>query len=99
MNTRLANSEPPLPTAHSPWWEWLTYGLHWAANHMSITELARGSGRSMTVHAYRETEPGSRWRALYAATWPAYRNWYLREGSDARPSLPECRRALTRYLP
>ena len=53
----------------------------------------------MTVHAYREAEPGSRWRALYDATGPAYRRWYLREGSDARPSLPECRGALARYLP
>ena len=53
----------------------------------------------MTVHAYREAEPGPRWRALYDATWPAYRSWYTRDGLAARPSLQECRRALTRYMP
>src|SRR6201991_4041481 len=53
----------------------------------------------MTVDAYREAEPGPRWRALYDATWPAYRSWYTREGLAARPSLRECRHALTRYLP
>jgi predicted choloylglycine hydrolase len=53
----------------------------------------------MTVHAYREPEPGPRWKALFDATWPAYRTWYRREGLAARPSLRECRDALTRYLP
>jgi predicted choloylglycine hydrolase len=55
--------------------------------------------RSMTVHAYREAQPGPRWRALYDATWQAYRSWYAREGLAARPSLRECRHALTRYMP
>src|SRR6185503_6350961 len=40
-----------------------------------------------------------RWRALWDATWPAYRRWYTREGLAARPSLDECRRALSQYLP
>ena len=53
----------------------------------------------MTVHAYREAEPGPRWRALYDATWPAYRSWYTRDGLAVRPSLAECRRALARYMP
>jgi predicted choloylglycine hydrolase len=53
----------------------------------------------MTVHAYHEAEPGPRWRALYDATWLNYRGWYTRDGLAARPTLQECRRALTRYLP
>ena len=55
--------------------------------------------RILTLHAYRETTPGPRWQALYAATWPAYRRWYTREGLAARPSLGECRRALVQHLP
>ena len=65
----------------------------------SARAAAVDGGRFMTVHAYRETEPGPRWRALYDATWPAYRSWYTREGLADRPSLRECRDALTRFLP
>jgi hypothetical protein len=39
------------------------------------------------MHAIRETVPGSRRQALFEATWPAYRAWYLSEGSDRRPDL------------
>lgn len=53
----------------------------------------------MTMYAYREAQPGPRWRALYDATWPAYRSFYTKEGLAARPSLAECRDALTRYMP
>lgn len=53
----------------------------------------------MTMYAYREAQPGPRWRALYDATWPAYCSFYTKEGLAARPSLEECRRALTRYMP
>ena len=31
--------------------------------------------------------------------WPAYRAWYLKEGSASRPDLATCRRALTRHMP
>jgi predicted choloylglycine hydrolase len=95
MNPVLAPAElPALPETDSHWQEWATYGLRWAA---ALPPVERG--RVMTVHAYRETEPGPRWQALYDATWPAYRTWYTRDGLAARPSLQECRDALTRYLP
>ena len=45
--------------------------------------------QSITLHAFREEVPGRRWQALYEATWPAYRSWYLREGVAARPSVAE----------
>ena len=108
--TELASPHLPSPDAH--WQEWLNYGLHWASvdeRHSmveSAAAIARGSAglvseasRILTLHAYREISPGPRWQALYAATWPAYRRWYAREGLAARPSLDECRRALAQHLP
>jgi predicted choloylglycine hydrolase len=57
------------------------------------------SKQSITLHAFREEVPGRRWQALYEATWPAYRSWYLREGAAARPSVAEAEDALHRYMP
>jgi len=109
--TELPSPHLPSPEAH--WQEWLNYGLFWAsvAERHSVVEptsaIVRGSeaglsdeaSRILTLHAYREIGPGPRWQALYAATWPAYRGWYAREGLAARPSLDECRRALVHHLP
>jgi predicted choloylglycine hydrolase len=104
MNANLASdASSALPAPDSHWREWATYGLSWAAGRPPAADSARAGlvdcGGTMTVHAYRETEPGRRWQALYDATWPAYRSWYTRDGLAARPSLPECQQALTRYLP
>ncbi len=103
MTAARATAAPlPFPAPESDWREWVTYGLSWAAAS-PVAEPARTAevddGRFMTVHAYRETTPGSRWRALFDATWPAYRSWYTHDGLAARPSLPECRDALARYMP
>src|SRR5690348_10691932 len=103
MNTALITAAPPeLPAPQSSWREWLTYGLSWTAGRPlceSAPRPADEGGRAMTVHAYREARPGPRWRALYDATWPAYRRWYTRQGQTALPSLQECRDALTRHMP
>src|SRR6478609_3583442 len=53
----------------------------------------------MTMYGIHEPRPGPRWRALFDATWPAYRRWYFSEGRAARPSLPEAGRALARHMP
>jgi predicted choloylglycine hydrolase len=53
----------------------------------------------MTLHGLKEATPGPRWRALFEATWPAYRAWYLREGDRARPDLDTARSRLTRHMP
>lgn len=101
MNAVLT-APPTLPAPDSHWRDWIRYGLRWAAARPTITDTTPAvvhNGRSMTVHAYREAQPGPRWRALFDATWPAYRGWYTSEGLAARPSLRECRDALTRYLP
>src|SRR6476661_2862436 len=92
---------PPLPSPGARWQEWVTYGLRWASvvERAPAVEPVKTTSRNLTLHAYRETRPGARWQALYAATWPAYRRWYAREGLAARPPLDECRRALAQHLP
>src|SRR5690349_19224111 len=55
--------------------------------------------QSIELHAFREEVPAGRWQALYEATWPAYRSWYVREGMAARPSVAEAEDALQRYMP
>ena len=101
--TALLTSAPPLPSPASSWQGWIAYGLRWASwgDSMCVPDagLLKTAGRSLTLHAYREAEPGPRWRALYNATWPAYRRWYTQEGLTARPSVNECRRALSQHLP
>jgi len=59
----------------------------------------RAATRSFTLFGIREERPGPRWQALFAATWPAYREWYLREGDDARPSLAHARAQLKQHMP
>jgi predicted choloylglycine hydrolase len=49
--------------------------------------------------AVAELQPGARWRARFAETWPAYRRWYLRDGDAARPSYATARRMLTEHMP
>jgi predicted choloylglycine hydrolase len=53
----------------------------------------------MEFFGIREPHPGPRWKALYEATWPGYRSWYLSEGEAARPSLRTARLELGRYFP
>lgn len=54
---------------------------------------------NLTMYGIREPSPGPRWRALFDATWPAYRRWYLSEGFDARPTLTEAASALAEHMP
>ena len=95
----LLTERPHLPAPDAHWQEWLRFGLRWAAPWDSAAGPAGETGRTLTLHAYREARPGPRWQALHAATWPAYRGWYTRDGLAARPSVAECRRALARHLP
>lgn len=53
----------------------------------------------LTMYGIREPRPGPRWRALFDATWPAYRRWYLSEGREARPSIREAGAALAHHMP
>ena len=51
------------------------------------------------LHAVAEPQPGARFRERFEATWPAYRDWYLRDGDAARPSYVACRYALETHMP
>lgn len=51
------------------------------------------------MYGIRESSPGLRWRALFEATWPAYRRWYLSDGIEARPTITEAASALARHMP
>jgi predicted choloylglycine hydrolase len=55
--------------------------------------------RRMSFQAVREQRPGDKLRALYERGRQAYREWYLRDGEAARPSLVEARSALERHMP
>ena len=56
--------------------------------------------QSLSLHAFREDVPGSRWLALHSATWPQYRVWYLNPNSPgSRPSVVEAEHALHRHMP
>jgi predicted choloylglycine hydrolase len=54
---------------------------------------------ALTFNAIEEPEPGPRWQARFAETWPAYRRWYLRDGDAARPSYPVARGMLRAHMP
>lgn len=55
--------------------------------------------QSISLHAFREDVPGPRWRALYNATWPQYRRWYLRPDTGRRPTAEEAEAALRSHMP
>jgi predicted choloylglycine hydrolase len=38
-------------------------------------------------------------QATFAASWPAYRDWYLRDGEDPRPTYADCLRAMEYHVP
>ncbi len=43
--------------------------------------------------------PSDGWEHLFKEFWPAYKQWYARNGLDARPGFDECRIALRRNMP
>ncbi len=51
------------------------------------------------MHGIAEDVPGRRWKALYDATWPSYRSWYLQDGEARRPDLETARAQLARHMP
>ena len=46
-----------------------------------------------------DDDAGLVWQTQFQRLWPAYRQWYLREGPMARPSYLACRTALERHMP
>ncbi len=54
---------------------------------------------SVYFRAVSEDSPGPVWAGLFRDFWPAYRQWWLREGVSGRPTYLECLRALERHMP
>ena len=76
----------------------------WAVTECPALLIAPTPGVSLpaaahTMHGIREDVPGQSWKALYDATWPSYRNWYLHEGEARRPDLATARSQLARFMP
>ena len=71
--------------------EWQTW-LH-------SSPAPRPQTRTLQFVAVDEDEPGPRWQALQAETWPAYRQWWLGSGADQRPTRATAEAALARHMP
>ena len=53
----------------------------------------------MLFRAIAEDRPGPKWAELFAQYWPAYHQWWAREGLTARPTYLECRKAIRKHMP
>jgi predicted choloylglycine hydrolase len=49
--------------------------------------------------AVSEPQPDEAWRTRFEVMWPAYREWYRREGDAARPDVAACRSQLRHHMP
>jgi predicted choloylglycine hydrolase len=76
-----------------PVWETLRDELELLPAHPGRAE------EQLEFEAVQELKPGPKWKAQFDAMWPAYRAWYLKDGSAGRPDLAACRRALNRHMP
>jgi predicted choloylglycine hydrolase len=52
-----------------------------------------------SFRAIQELELGPTWAAVFEERWPHYREWFLREGEEARPSYAESARMLREHMP
>jgi hypothetical protein len=62
-------------------------------------DIAPAPAGGLTLYGIDESLPGPSWKALFEATWPGYRAWYVSEGDAVRPSLAVARSQLERYMP
>jgi predicted choloylglycine hydrolase len=53
----------------------------------------------VTFRAIHEPELGPTWAALFQRSWPGYREWFLSEGEEARPSYATSVRMLRAHMP
>src|SRR5437867_7892700 len=52
-----------------------------------------------TFTTIEELELGPKWAAAFQERWPHYREWFLREGEEARPSYATSARMLRAHMP
>jgi predicted choloylglycine hydrolase len=53
----------------------------------------------LTFTAVAEDRPGAVWQGLFQRLWPSYRQWYLREPIEERPTYLACRQAIRAHMP
>jgi predicted choloylglycine hydrolase len=84
-----------------PVWETLRDELELLPAHprRPPTAAPPPGAEQLEFEAVEELTPGPKWKARFDAMWPAYRAWYLKDGSADRPGLATCRRALNRHMP
>jgi predicted choloylglycine hydrolase len=58
-----------------------------------------GAAEPLVFRALAEATVGPVWASLFAERWPAYREWFLREGDAARPSYADSVRLLDTHMP
>jgi len=51
------------------------------------------------INSIAEDQPGEKWKSVFDRTWPYYRNWFLSEGSRARPGYLSSLSALEEHMP
>lgn len=52
-----------------------------------------------TFRFLAEDTPGAAWCDRFRAGWPGGKEWYLKDGLEARPSRAACSRAFDRHMP
>jgi hypothetical protein len=53
----------------------------------------------LILHSIREDQPGPRWQVLFERYWPAYQQWFLSQGHQARPGYLTSVKKLRQYMP
>jgi predicted choloylglycine hydrolase len=87
----------------SDWRSWLqrVASTDWASAPWPATpweQAAPGAQVSLTLRAFEEDEPGDRIGEHLAATWPAFRQWWL-DGANTRPTAEQARARLEEHMP
>jgi predicted choloylglycine hydrolase len=82
-----------------PVWDWLEEELPLLPVHPERAQTPEAAAQEIHFEAVEESEPGAKWQASFEQMWPAYREWYLREGDSARPDLKTCQEMLRRHMP
>lgn len=53
----------------------------------------------LQFNSISEAELGPKWQKLFNTHWPAYKSWFLTNGSLGNPSLEEAKAELKKYMP
>ncbi len=51
------------------------------------------------LQSISEAAPGRKWQWLFKQRWPAYHDWFLKQGDSHRPKYLTCETQLRRYMP